>query len=78
MTYRYYFINVLKPVLFTIPFSIIPFFVLPDVIEVSLGKLVLYMTIGMLYMLICIFMVGINRYERRLERGSCSLPRMGL
>ncbi len=65
MTYRYYFINVLKPVLFTIPFSIIPFFVLPSVIEASLEKLVLYMTIGVIYILICIFMVGINQYERK-------------
>jgi len=64
MTYRYYFINVLKPILFTIPFSFIPFFIVPNIKETSLGELLLYITIAIIYILVCIFIVGINRYER--------------
>ena len=64
MTYRYYFRHVLKPVLCLIPFAIVPFFLLPDFLSVSFIKLIFYCFVLLVYILGCIWLLGLNRNER--------------
>ena len=64
MTNRYYFIHVLKPILYLIPFAMVPYFLLPDFSNTSFMELAFYCIALFVYILGCIWLLGLNNNER--------------
>ena len=67
MTYNYYFFNIFKYLIYILPFVIIPFIIfrlVPD--TATLPTVVGYLVLAFVYMLACIFIVGLNKQEKQL------------
>ena len=64
MTNRYYFIHVLRPVLYLLPFAVPPFFLMSDFLNASFMKLAFYCIALFVYILGGIWLLGLNSNER--------------
>ena len=65
MTGHDYFVNVLQPILYVLPFTLVPFFLLPKIDNISFCCLVFCVFALLIYVLVCIFLLGLNQKERR-------------
>ena len=65
MTGHDYFVNVLQPILYVLPFTLVPFFLLPKIDNISFCCLVFCVFVLLIYVLVCIFLLGLNQKERR-------------
>ena len=67
MSYNYYFSNVFRYLFYILPFVIIPFLLfklIPD--TASLLTVVGYLVLAFIYILSCIFIVGLDKHEKQL------------
>lgn len=66
MPYSVYFHKVILPIIIILPFCIFPVLLLSIPKVLSLGKLILYAILGVIYISIFIYTIGINSSERKM------------